>query len=223
MPRPSSWPGSPPPGGTDTSRATPSRWCRWCRPSEGRFRRWGKWAEYDRWLERTAPAARRLGRSDAVRSVGLGRTITVPVDVHNWSVDAAERLGHGEPAPEPLRGGPQPALRSARPRSHRDRALPRHRTRTRPSHGGPSRSTLPVTTTSSARGSSSASPPAVRRTGHGDPAGHHGTDRHAQASSSEYPGPQLDLGRIWQGSSSCTGPSDCGVDGGTAIHAGRRP
>ena len=54
-------------------------------PVEGRFQRWGKWEEYDSWLEETAPRARRVGRSQAVQSMGTGETITVPVDVHNWS------------------------------------------------------------------------------------------------------------------------------------------
>ncbi|WP_051325016.1 PIG-L family deacetylase [Candidatus Solirubrobacter pratensis] len=54
-------------------------------PVEGRFHRWGNWAEYDSWLEQTAPAARRLGRSAAIQTVSAGETITVPVDVHNWS------------------------------------------------------------------------------------------------------------------------------------------
>jgi LmbE family N-acetylglucosaminyl deacetylase len=54
-------------------------------PVEGRFHRWGNWAEYDNWVENTAPAARRLGRSSAIQTMAVGSTITVPVDVHNWS------------------------------------------------------------------------------------------------------------------------------------------
>ncbi|HEX9823052.1 MAG TPA: sugar-binding protein, partial [Actinomycetota bacterium] len=54
-------------------------------PVEGRFHRWGKWEEYDRWLSETAPQARRVGRSAAVVSMGLGETIRFSVDVHNWS------------------------------------------------------------------------------------------------------------------------------------------
>ncbi|HET6551888.1 MAG TPA: PIG-L family deacetylase, partial [Solirubrobacter sp.] len=54
-------------------------------PVEGRFERWGKWAEYDTWLEETAPDARRLGRSGAVQTTGVGETLAVPVVVHNWS------------------------------------------------------------------------------------------------------------------------------------------
>jgi hypothetical protein len=54
-------------------------------PAEGRFQRWGRWEEYDNWLEDTAPQAARIGRSPAVKSMAVGESATVPVDVHNWS------------------------------------------------------------------------------------------------------------------------------------------
>ncbi len=54
-------------------------------PAEGRFHRWGNWAEYDSWLQDTAPQASRLGRSAAVQTMAVGETITVPVGVHNFS------------------------------------------------------------------------------------------------------------------------------------------
>jgi LmbE family N-acetylglucosaminyl deacetylase len=57
-------------------------------PVEGRFHRWGNWAEYDSWTETTAPSARRLGRSAAIQTTGVGETFTLPVDVHNWSETA---------------------------------------------------------------------------------------------------------------------------------------
>ena len=57
-------------------------------PVEGRFHRWGNWEEYDSWLKNTAPAANRLGRSTAIQTMAVGATITVPVDVHNWSTTA---------------------------------------------------------------------------------------------------------------------------------------
>jgi len=55
---------------------------------EGRFQRWGKYAEFDSWVQSTAPAARRLGRSAAVQSIGMGETVSLAVDVHNWSTTA---------------------------------------------------------------------------------------------------------------------------------------
>ncbi|HZO97600.1 MAG TPA: PIG-L family deacetylase [Gaiellaceae bacterium] len=54
-------------------------------PVEGRFQRWGNWAEYDRWVQNVAPQALRLGRSAAVQTTGAGETFTLPVAVHNWS------------------------------------------------------------------------------------------------------------------------------------------
>jgi LmbE family N-acetylglucosaminyl deacetylase len=54
-------------------------------PVEGRFHRWGNWAEFDGWLANTAPQANRLGRSAAVQTTAVGETFTLPVDVHNWS------------------------------------------------------------------------------------------------------------------------------------------
>ena len=52
---------------------------------EGRFQRWGNWAEYDQWLAdvgAAGAAARPLGGDpdDAV-----GEPFTLPVVVHNWS------------------------------------------------------------------------------------------------------------------------------------------
>jgi LmbE family N-acetylglucosaminyl deacetylase len=52
---------------------------------EGRFQRWGNWAEFDNWVTTVAPQALRLGRSAAVQTTGVGETFTLPVVVHNWS------------------------------------------------------------------------------------------------------------------------------------------
>jgi len=54
-------------------------------PVEGRYERWGKWEEYDRWLEETAPAALRIGRSTALATVPVGESVELPIEVHNWS------------------------------------------------------------------------------------------------------------------------------------------
>src|SRR6266540_3495622 len=54
-------------------------------PVEGRFHRWGNWAEYDNWVGAEAPQAYRLGRSGAVQTTAVGSTFMLPVDVHNWS------------------------------------------------------------------------------------------------------------------------------------------
>ena len=60
-------------------------------PAEGRFQRFGKWAEYDEWLEDEGSAARRLNRSAANDIDGRRRDQGVTVVVHNWSDDRPER------------------------------------------------------------------------------------------------------------------------------------
>ena len=69
---------------------------------EGRFQRWGNWAEYDNWLEQTAPAARRLGRSAAIQTMPVSSTITVPVVVHNWGDTAMSGTVTLTPQPAPV-------------------------------------------------------------------------------------------------------------------------
>jgi uncharacterized repeat protein (TIGR01451 family) len=54
-------------------------------PTEGRFHRFGNWAEYDQWVTQRVPEAGQLGRSEAVASMASGETISFSVDVHNWS------------------------------------------------------------------------------------------------------------------------------------------
>jgi VCBS repeat-containing protein len=51
---------------------------------EGRMERTGTWKEYDQWIA-GMPEAKRLGRSQALNSIGLGQTKTIKVKVHNWS------------------------------------------------------------------------------------------------------------------------------------------
>ena len=92
-------------------------------PAEGRFQRFGKWAEYDEWLEDEGSSARRLNRSAAIQSMGVGETITVPVVVHNWS--STSQSGNVSLAPADRNGrrrGDQ-ALRAAGPRGRPDGEL----------------------------------------------------------------------------------------------------
>ena len=86
-------------------------------PVEGRLQRFGKWLEYDNWINNTAPAALRVGRSAALATIAMGETIDFPVNVHNWSDVAAER--HGQPgAAGELHGGRDlEAVRAARRRA----------------------------------------------------------------------------------------------------------
>ena len=101
-------------------------------PVEGRFQRWGKWEEYDSWLDERRAAARpaRPLRRRRSRSAS-GETINVPVVVHNWSTVAAER--HGQPDAAG-RTSPPTRRRSRTGRSHparRRRSPSRSPTRTR--------------------------------------------------------------------------------------------
>jgi hypothetical protein len=54
-------------------------------PVEARFQRWGKWEEYDNWLLNTAPRALRVGQSPAATTMTVGETVSAAIDVHNWS------------------------------------------------------------------------------------------------------------------------------------------
>ena len=54
-------------------------------PVEGRLQRFGKWLEYDNWINNTAPAALRVGRSAALATIPMGETVDLPINVHNWS------------------------------------------------------------------------------------------------------------------------------------------
>ena len=44
-------------------------------PVEGRLQRFGKWLEYDNWINNTAPAALRVGRSAALATIPMGETV----------------------------------------------------------------------------------------------------------------------------------------------------
>jgi hypothetical protein len=179
---------------------------------EGRFHRWGKWAEYDRWLERTAPAARRLGRSDAAQSVGVGRTITVPVDVHNWST--ASQSGSVTLSP-PSGFTVATASQPYGPLTPGGTTTVRFRvTNTNSSLPANQQATMPITTTYGSGGTSSEDLQLSVVPVTAIPRATQAPTVDAKQSPAEYPGPQLDVGRVWEGSDNCTGPPDCGVDGG---------
>jgi LmbE family N-acetylglucosaminyl deacetylase len=183
-------------------------------PVEGRFRRWGKWGEYDRWLEDTAPQASRLGRSAAAQPIGVGETVTVPVGVHNWSTatqngtvsvtlpatitaDASSKP-YGPLAP----GGDATVTFTL---TSTDTSLPANQN-----------VNVPIETTFSSPAGSGSEPLALSLVP---------TTTIAQAtaapaldgaeSAGEYPGPALDLSRIWQGAGNCP-PASFGVDCGSA-------
>ncbi|MGZ0151004.1 PIG-L family deacetylase [Kribbella sp. WER1] len=179
-------------------------------PTEGRFQRWGNWKEYDDWLANTAPQATRLGRSPAIQSMGIGKTIDLPVVVHNWSN-------------EPQSGAVSLALpanftadATSKPYSNlaagAETTVTFKVTNTDTTLPQTQNVSIPITTTYSAPAgignevlTLSLVPTTTISKADTTPT----VD--GVASPGEYTGPTLDLGRIWQGAGTCTGVDDCGV------------
>ncbi|TCC41554.1 PIG-L family deacetylase [Kribbella speibonae] len=171
--------------------------------AEGRFQRWGNWKEYDEWLQNTAPQANRLGRSQAIQSMGIGRTIDVPVVVHNWS--AKQQTGavsldlppnftvDANAKPYDLAPGADATVTFKL--TNTDTTLPAQQNVSIPIRTATGSETLTLTLVPTSTIPQTTQAPVVD--GKADPG--------------EYPGPTLDLGRIWQGASTCTGVDDCGV------------
>ncbi|MEV0288296.1 PIG-L family deacetylase [Kribbella sp. NPDC050820] len=169
--------------------------------AEGRFHRWGNWQEYDEWLATTAPQANRLGRSSAIQSMAIGSTIDVPVVVHNWSaqpqsgavsLDLPANFTVDAPS-KPYTVQPGADTTVTFKLTNTDSALPATQNVSIPIRTATGSETLtltlvPTTTIPQAQ-------PVVD----------------GKAEPGEYPGPTLDLGRIWQGATNCTGVDDCGV------------
>lgn len=175
---------------------------------EGRFHRWGKWKEYDHWLKHDAPAARRLGRSDAAESVPVGDTLDVPVDVTNRS----NHTQHGhvtltlpdnfttkqtKRSYESLPPGESTTVHFKV--KNTDTVLPKDQTAhipitTSSLDGQSTKDTLKVSLTPKTTVAKAKQKPTLN----------------AKADKHEYPGPKLDIGRIWHGGSHCSGSADCG-------------
>ncbi|HEX6026195.1 MAG TPA: PIG-L family deacetylase [Solirubrobacter sp.] len=181
-------------------------------PVEGRYKRFGKWAEYDNWLTETAPAAQRIGRSSALATIVMGETIDFPVVVHNWSdVPQSGTVSLTLPAnfssPEttkpygPLAPGAEATVTFQVTSSHTAQPAPG------------AQPSITVTTTNSTRGpgSESVSMSVLPKTT--IPQASVTPTLDGVASPGEYPGEALDIGRIWEGGARCT-PD--GVDCGTA-------
>jgi len=169
--------------------------------AEGRFQRWGNWQEYDEWLQTTAPQANRLGRSQAIQSMGIGQTIDLPVVVHNWSAEPQSGMVSLElpadftvdAASKPYELQPGADTTVTFKLTNTDTALPAQQNVSIPIRTATGSETLTLTLVPT-----TAIPQATPEVdGKADPG--------------EYPGPTLDLGRIWQGASTCTGVDDCGV------------
>ncbi len=183
-------------------------------PTEGRFQRWGNWEEYDQWLTDVAPQAARLGRSAAIQSMAVGSTITVPVVVHNWSNQAQQgEVSLGLPANFTADAASKPYAALA---PGDETTVSFQVTSTHASLPVAQNVTIPVNTTYSAPAGTGSEPltlslvptttiPHVSSSPTVD----------GVAGAGEYPGPALDIGRIWQGATGCTTAADCGVNNGT--------
>jgi len=177
-------------------------------PVEGRFARWGNWLEYDEWLATVAPQAARLGRSGAIQSMGVGRTIEVPVIVHNWSsqpqsgavslaLPADFTADATSKAYSALAPGAETTVTFTV--TNTDASLPVMQNVSVPITttytGGSGNETLTLSLVPTTAIPQATAAPTVDGT----------------AAAGEYSGPTLDLGRIWQGATTCTGTDDCGV------------
>ncbi len=179
-------------------------------PVEGRMQRWGTWAEYDNWVDNTAPDARRLGRSQALQSIGLGETKAITVRVHNWST-TVQSGDVSLTAPSGYSVTPATRSYSALAAGQETTvsfdvtstasSLPANQVSTftiNTTHDQPSTDTstesmtmavVPTTTIPKATGA-----PAVDAVEGGD-----------------YTGPTLDLGRVWEGAACAPDGTDCGT------------
>ena len=201
-------------------------------PAEGRFQRWGKWEEYDAWLEDTAPQARRLGRSGAVQTMGAGETITVPVDVHNWSLapqsgEVSLTLPAGKMTADdaskpygPLAPGADTTVEFEVSNTYTNATLPG-------SGGADAQATdvaIPITTTydtPSGSGSEELTMSIVPTTEIGEEPAAPAVD--GEEGAGEYTGEELDVGRKWEpgGANRNCDPAgvDCGSSGANRTYA----
>lgn len=179
-------------------------------PVEGRFQRWGKFAEYDQWLTQTAPQALRLGRSAAVDPIGTGETISVPVDVHNWSsVAQSGNVSLSLPSGFSADATSKPYSNLA---PGADTTVTFQVTNTDTTIASSTSYPVPITTTFSSPASSSSEtlsldlvPSTVIQQASQAPT------LDGQESQGEYPGPALDLSKVWQGAACNPAGVDCGT------------
>lgn len=179
-------------------------------PVEGRFQRWGKFAEYDQWLTQTAPQALRLGRSAAVDPIGTGETISVPVDVHNWSsVAQSGNVSLSLPSGFSADATSKPYSNLA---PGADTTVTFQVTNTDTTIASSTSYPVPITTTFSSPASSSSEtlsldlvPSTVIQQASQAPT------LDGQESQGEYPGPALDLSKVWQGAACNPAGIDCGT------------
>jgi LmbE family N-acetylglucosaminyl deacetylase len=183
-------------------------------PVEGRFQRFGKWAEYDNWIQNTAPAALRVGRSAGVATIAMGETIDFPVTVHNWSdVPQSGTVSFGTLPANFTSATPSASYGPLAPGA--DQTVTLKLTSTHTALPSNQSANVVVTTTNSTRGpgSETVSVSILPKT----------TINQAPAtptldgvdSPGEYAGSLLDIGRVWEGNScqAANFGTDCGTSG----------
>ena len=194
---------------------------------EGRFQRWGNWAEYDGWVGSTAPQALRLGRSAAVQTTGVGETFTLPVVVHNWSATAQSgtvdlTLPAGVTADAtskpygPLAPGADTTVNFSVSNSFTNATLP-----VSASAPNAQNTNVTVTITTTFAGGSGSEPLTlgiVPKTS--IPAAASAPAVDAVEAPGEYPGEALDIGRKWEPGGSNRNCDPQGVDCGSSAPAG---
>ncbi|MDX6686558.1 MAG: hypothetical protein QOF86_2686 [Baekduia sp.] len=186
-------------------------------PVEGRLDRWGVWAEYDNWVESTAPLARRLGRSQALQSMGMGETKNITVKVHNWST--TPQSGDVTLAP-PSNITPDAATKSYGTLAPgADESVTFTLTDTDTTLPANQVVNIPITTSfdtpGPGTGSETMQMAIVPTTTIPEAGGTPTVD--GTASPGEYTGAAIDIGRQWEGTKTCT---PMGVDCGSSAAAG---
>jgi hypothetical protein len=178
---------------------------------EGRMVRTGTWKEYDHWIA-GMPEAKRLGRSQALNSIGLGQTKTISVNVHNWS--SVPQSGTVTITP-PSNYTVSPATRTYTSlAAGQDQVVTFDITNTDstlPSNQAPANG-FTITTThdqpSTASSSESMTMAVVPTTT--IPTASAAPVMDGNEDASVYTGPSLDLSRVWEGTA-CADAADCGT------------
>jgi LmbE family N-acetylglucosaminyl deacetylase len=178
---------------------------------EGRLDRFGTWAEYDRWAEGTMPEARRLGRSAAVESIGVGETKTLTVNLHNWSTAAQTgRVTLTLPANYTATPARQDFVALA---PGADASVTFDVTNTDATLPGTPTATIDIVTTVGAASSTERMTMAVVPTTT-IPEETVAPRVDGTYSAGEYTGERLDIGRYWEGGKRCAPDGvDCGSSG----------
>ena len=201
-------------------RATPTTSSAWSRPPRAASSGGASGPSTTPGSTDTAPQARRLGRSAAIQSMGAGETITVPVDVHNWSLssqsgDVSLDLPAGMASPDaskpygPLPAGADTTVEFEVSNSFTNATLP--------GAGGDDAQatnvTIPITTSHGATDSTEDLTMSIVPT----------TEIEAEAAApdvdgsegaGEYTGEELDVGRKWEPGGSTRNCDPQGVDCG---------